>query len=140
MRYIHLTASEVTYLETSHRRGSNQIERRRSQCLLLSSQGYCLKELVSIFNVRYATVLDWFNSWERLGRESIPIQGRRGRKSKFAGLDQRLVTDGVQQYNRNLKAAVACLEKELGIKVSKRTLPRFLKTGPLHLPPDTPQP
>lgn len=140
MRYIKLREEEKAYLEEHYHYGANQIERRRSQCLLLSHQGYCINELMAIFGVRYATVLDWFNNWEREGKASISIKTGRGQKRKLAGIDSTVLQDRVEKHSRDLKAVVAELKEGFHIQVSKRTVQRFLKTGRLHFSPDPPQP
>ena len=139
MRYIQLTEEERLFLEDLYRHGRKGVERRRSQCLLLSCRGHSVGELAHIFQVRYATVLDWLNGWEREGRQGVPVKAGWGRKSKLAGVDEHLIERCVQGHNRNLRAAVAALEQESGVRVSSKTLQRFLKTGPLQLPQDTPQ-
>ena len=127
MRYIHLAEEERLCLEELYRNGCNQVERRRSQCLLLSSRGYSIQELATIFRVRYATVHDWFNCWEQKGEQGVHIKAGRGRKSKLAGVDQNLIERCAKEHNWSLKAAVAAIEEECG--VSRKTLQRLLKTG-----------
>jgi transposase len=131
MRYIRLTEEEKTYLQECYHHGINQIERRRSHCLLLSDQGYKIKALMDIFDVRYATVLDWFNNWEREGKASINIKQGRGPKKKLAAIDSLELKDRIDKHNRNLKALIVEIKEDYQIQVSKRTVQRFLKTGRL---------
>jgi len=131
MRYIRLTEEERAYLQASYHHGVNQIERRRSHCLLLSDQGYKIRTLMFIFDVRYATVLDWFNNWEQEGKASIRIKPGRGSKKKLEAIPGQVLQDRVNKHNRNLKAVIAELKEDFQIQVSKRTVQRFLKTGRL---------
>lgn len=140
MRQILLTEEEKAYLEDRYQHGVNQIERRRSHCLLLSNQGFAIKTLMEIFQVRYATVLDWFNNWEREGRTSIGIQGGRGRKKKLSEIEGQDLEERLGRHRRNLKGLVAELKEVYNLQVSKRTVQRFLKTGRLHFSPHPPQP
>lgn len=140
MRQIHLTSEEEAYLEDRYQHGVNQIERRRSHCLLLSHQGFAIKTLMKIFNVRYATVLDWFTNWEKQGRASIGIKPGRGSKKKLSGIDRQELEQRLDKHRRNLKGFIAEIKECYQVQVSKRTVQRFFKTGRLHFPPDPPQP
>lgn len=139
MRYIELTEAEEHYLKDLYAHGANQIERRRSHCLLLSHKGYQIKELMLIFDVRYATVLDWFNNWEREGKAGIGIKPGRGVKKKLRQVAPRRLKELVDTHSRNLEAVVAGLEEERQVKVSVQTVQRFLKTSRLQLQADPAQ-
>lgn len=136
MRQIHLTGEEKAYLEDRYHHGVNQIERRRSHCLLLSNQGFAIKALMQIFNVRYATILDWFNNWESEGRASIAIKPGRGNKKKLSEIDNQELEQRLDKHRRNLKGFIAEIKQAYQIQVSKRTVQRFLKTSRLHFPPN----
>jgi transposase len=140
MRQILLTNEEQAYLEDRYQHGVNQIERRRSHCLLLSNQGFAIKSLMKIFQVRYATVLDWFNNWEREGRESISIKAGRGMKKKLSEIGSQELKVRLERHRRNLKGFIAEIKEVYKLEVSKRTVQRFLKTSRLHFSPDPPQP
>lgn len=140
MRQIHLSEEEKAYLEDRYAHGANQIERRRSHCLLLSNQGFAIKSLREIFKVRYATVLDWFHHWEFEGRASIGIKPGRGRKKKLHQLERRELEERLKRHRRNLKGFIAEIKEVYQIQVSKQTVQRFLKTSRLHLSSHPPQP
>ncbi len=140
MRQIHLSEEEKAYLEDRYAHGVNQIERRRSHCLLLSNQGFAIKSLMEIFNVRYATVLDWFNNWELEGCASIGLKPGRGMKKKLSEIDKRELEELLERHRRNLKGFIAEIKEAYQIQVSKQTVQRFLKTSRLHLSPHPPQP
>jgi len=127
MRYIKLTEQEQKELEHLYGNGSYIVERRRSQCLLLSAQGKSIGELTSIFGVSRLTITRWLDKWQA-GKAAIALQPGRGRKKKLAGIGQEQLEAYVAENSRNLNAVVAIIKEKHGVVVSKKTLQRFLKT------------
>src|SRR5688500_20216587 len=65
MRFIQDLSSEtLPLLQKIYKKSKYHRVRQRAHCLLLSSQGYTIKELSHIFNVDRITIYNWFNSWE----------------------------------------------------------------------------
>lgn len=127
MRYIELTETESRELSYLYKNSPYVVERKRSHCLLLSSSGKNINELCSIFQVSRLTVTNWFNRWESDKKAGVLLRAGRGRKKKLADLDIELIKEYVQAHCRNLNAVVALLKEKHGIRVSKKTLQRFLK-------------
>jgi transposase len=128
MRYIRLTEQEQQELKALYKSGFHLVERKRSQCLLLSHQGKHINELSDIFGVTRLTITNWLDKWEEGGLEGIRLQPGRGRKQKLAGIEQEQLETYVEQHSRNLNAVVAILKAKHAVVVSKKTLQRFLKT------------
>ncbi len=128
MRYIRLSEAEEKQLEIVYQTSPYVLERRRSQCLLLSHRGKSIQELASIFGVNRLCITPWLNKWESAGKAGILLPAGRGRKKKLAGLPPPQIEAYVQQHSRQLQAVVALLKEQHGVVVSKKTLQRFLKT------------
>ena len=128
MRYISLTEQEEQELKAFYTRGRYVIERKRSQCLLLSHQGKSINELACIFGVSRLTITNWLDKWEHGGLEGIRLGSGRGRKQKLAGIEQEQLEAYVESNSRNLNAVVALIKEKHAVAVSKKTLQRFLKT------------
>lgn len=131
MRYIRLTEEHEKGLSKMHKYSPYILERRRSHCLLLSHAGKSINELASIFKVSRLAVTRWMDQWEAAGLDGITHRPGRGRKKKLASLDRSIIEGYVADNARNLTAVLELLEKNHAVKVSKKTLQRFLKTGRL---------
>ena len=55
----------------------------RIHALLLSSKGFIVKELSTIFEVRRETILAWYNRWERDGIAGLSDAPKSGRPRIF---------------------------------------------------------
>jgi transposase len=139
MRHIRLTEQEEQELKELYKRGRYIIERKRSQCLLLSHQGKTINELVGIFGVSRLTITNWLDKWKQGGLKSIQLESGRGRKQKLAGIGPEQLEAYVAEHSRNLNAVVALIQEKHAVVVSKKTLQRFLKTERLLFPKGSPQ-
>lgn len=85
MRFIKdITALEKEELERLLKESTSFRERHRAQALLLSSQGYRITQLTSIFDVDRDTVSAWLNRFE-LNRTTGLKDGKgRGRPKKVS--------------------------------------------------------
>jgi hypothetical protein len=79
-RFISLTDDERDYLHFVKKSSSLERERDRSHGLLLSSEGYSMDMISSIFKISRDTVTSWFNRWDSLkidgGISDAPKSGR----------------------------------------------------------------
>jgi transposase len=82
-RYIKLTEEEQELLQGLKKEGLTERIRDRSHALLLSSKGFSVNELTAIFDVRRATILDWYNRWEEFGFEGLADNSKSGRSRIF---------------------------------------------------------
>lgn len=123
-----LTEQEEKELKGVYTSSRYILERKRSQCILLSHPGKCLQELTSIFGVSRLSITHWLNKWQIAGVAGIKLESGRGRKQKLAGIGQEQIEAYIEEHSRNLNAVVALIKEEHAVEVSKKTLPRFLKT------------
>lgn len=130
-RFIsHLSESEIQALEQGHKTGKSHTYRCRCKAILLSHQQWECYELASFFNTGPATIYSWLNRWETGGIAALGDKSRRGRPS-ILNVDRsdhvKLVNEVIDDSPRNLNKAMSEIEAELGVKMSKKTLKRFLK-------------
>lgn len=128
MRNIRITEQEEKELRALYRSSGYIIERKRSQCLLLSHQGKSINELAGIFGVSRLTITNWLGIWEQSGLAGIRLKPGRGRKQKLTGIGQEQLEAYIEAHSRNLKAVVVLIKEKHAVEVSKKTLQRFLKT------------
>ena len=113
-------------LQRLYRQSRHHQVRQRAHCILLSTQGYKIAQLIEIFGVSRKTLYNWFNSWEAQGVVGLYNRKGRGRKSTFNSdqIEQiRLLT---QQYPRQLKQVVQKVQEEWGISISTKTIKRVI--------------
>lgn len=132
MRYIILKTEEVEALEQLCKNSSNNMVRKRSQCLLLSHQRRTITDLSGIFDVNRRTIERWFNNWSQSGIDSLPIKPGRGVKIRLKGLEE-VIAEQLKEHSRNLKNVLTFLEKQHNIVICKKTLQNFLKDTGLYL-------
>lgn len=81
-RYIKLNEEDIAYLQKEKKKSLKERIRTRAHALLLSNKGYEVKELSKIFDVRQATILDWFTKWEK--NRKLSDSKKSGRPRNFS--------------------------------------------------------
>jgi transposase len=127
-KYIELTETEKTTLQAGHKNGKVQAFQTRCHCLVLSSEGYQVKELARIFRVSEISIYSWFKRWEESGIVGLREKAGRGRKPILGAEDLAQIKRRVQENAQGLKIARSLLKEELGREFSAKTLKRFLKS------------
>jgi|LakMenE27Jul10ns_1017307.scaffolds.fasta_scaffold01814_1 transposase len=102
--------------------------RQRAHCLILANQGTKVENLMQIFQVSRKTIYNWFERWESEGLVGLYNKPGRGRKPTFNSEQKAKIKEWTQQEPRQLKQVLGKVEDEWGIKSSKKTLQRVLKT------------
>lgn len=91
MRYLKLESLERETLEQCYRNHSKFHVRQRCQALLLSDEGWQVKDIAKLFKVRTRTVYDWMNRWTDMGIVGVMILPGRGLKPALSINDEDLV-------------------------------------------------
>lgn len=133
-RFIKLESSDRSVLENGRKNGKKSTFRQRCHYILLSDQGKKIEEIAEIYQVNRQTVVTWFDRYQEEGIKGLETKKGKGRPSIIKVDNEAHVTkiEGwVEENSQNLNVTRAKIENELGLKVSKRTLQRFLekKTG-----------
>ena len=127
-KFIELSDAEKITLQEGEKNGKARAFRKRCHCLRLSSQGYQVKELASIFRVSEISIYTWFKRWEAAGIVGLRDKAGRGRKPILRDEDLSIIKEKVQENAQRLKIAREKLKAELGREFSTKTLKRFLKS------------
>ncbi len=127
-KFIELEETEKITLQEGHKNGKTKAFQTRCHCLLLSSEGYEVKELAHIFRVSEISVYTWFKRWETGGIVSLRDKQGRGRKPILRDEDLAQIKQRVQENAQRLRVAREKLKKDLGREFSAKTLKRFLKS------------
>lgn len=133
MRYIkELTDTQKEELQIGFETGSSKRFRIRCQGILLSHDGYKIKQLMDMYKVSRDTIRSWFNRWESQGIVGLVDKTKSGRPPKLRLENENhveLVKNKVAKERQKLDKVRAELEQDLGINMSRRTLQRFLKSA-----------
>jgi transposase len=127
-KFIGLAEAEKLTLQEGHKNGKVQAFQVRCHCLVLSSEGYEVKELARIFRVSEISIYTWFKRWEKGGIAGLRDKAGRGRKPILRAEDLAQIKERVQENAQRLKIAREKLKEELGREFSTKTLKRFLKS------------
>jgi transposase len=127
-KFIQLEEAEKITLQEGHKNGKTKAFQERCHCLVLSSEGYEVKELAGIFRVSEICIYAWFKRWEKGGIVGLRDKRGRGRKSILQAEDLAQIKQAVQENAQRLKIARSLLKEELGREFSEKTLKRFLKS------------
>jgi transposase len=127
-KFVELAEVEKITLQEGHKNGKTQAFRERSHCLVLSAEGYQVKELAQIFRVSEISIYSWFKRWEADGIVGLRDKQGRGRKPILRAEDLAQIKRRVQENAQRLKIARSQLKEELGREFSTKTLKRFLKS------------
>ena len=127
-KFLKLNEAEKTTLQEGSKNGKAQAFRERCHCLLLSSEGYQVKELAQIFRVSEISIYGWFKRWQTIGIVGLRDKSGRGRKPILQAEDLPQIKRYIQENAQRLKIAREKLKEELGREFSAKTLKRFLKS------------
>ncbi len=128
MRFIKPLPYETqSLLAKFYRFGKKHETRQKAQCILLSNKGLTINELLLIFDVHLNTIYNWFNEWEARGLLSLyPLKGQ-GRKPLIGDDNGEVIKNLVNDNPKQIKKVISEIDEKLDIKISTRTLKRFIK-------------
>ena len=135
MRYITLKTEELEALDLLYKNSTDNMVRKRSQCLLLSHQKRTIIDLSKIFDVSRRTIERWFDGWEHRGMNSLEMVPGRGVKTRLKGYEVE-VAEQVELHGRNLKNVLTYFKQQHNIIICKQTLQNFLKGTGLYMETD----
>ena len=108
----------IDTLENRIKNHPSDVSRMRAQAVLLSSEGFNLKELTTIFSVYRQTTSTWLHSWEENGICGLMDDLRSGRPCKLS-LQQKLeAIDLVKQSPRSLKTVLQQLFEQSRLELA----------------------
>ena len=124
-RYISLSDDQRAALVLGHKTGKKATFRLRCQMVIFSDQEGKIDQIADILRCNRQSVVKWFNRYESLGIDGLhtaqgpgPPAVVRTDNRKEVDLIERIVEEHPQKLD---------VERELGKKMSQRTLRRFLK-------------
>ncbi len=124
-KFIELGEVGKTTLQEGEKNGKARAFRQRCQCLRLSSEGYQVKELASIFRVSEISIYGWFKRWEKGGIVALRDKTGHGRRAILQAEDLAVIKEKVQENAQRLKIARSILKEVLGREFSTKTLKRL---------------
>ena len=122
---------QIQELENGYRQGKSHALRQRCHIVLLKQQGHSSKHITSLkdYPKHQSTINNWVTQYEKLGIIGLKNKHGQGRKSILnPALHRQKVEEIVKSERQRLDYAKSLIEQELAVKMSKKTLIRFLKT------------
>ena len=107
--------------------GTAHLLRKRCHCLILSSEGYQVKDLAEVLGISTNTIYGWLNRWEKKGVVGLRDRAGRGRKPILSVVHYAQVKRRVQENAQQLRLARMHLKEDLERDFSEKTLRRYLK-------------
>lgn len=101
MRYVKLTSSERETLENGYKNHAKFHVRQRCQTLLLSDDGWQVKQISQLHHVRTRTIYTWMDRWHTIGLVGLMILPGRGVKPKLSVENQSMVAK-VKKKRKNV--------------------------------------
>ncbi len=131
MLYIStLPDEEKQTLEAGQKQGKKAYFRNRCQCILLSYNGFEVKELAAIYHTRTRTIYDWLHRYEQDGFLGLKIKTGRGLKAPLKDISPQQVAEIQEQIKKNpqnLREVATLLSTNLGFTITKSTLKNYVK-------------
>jgi transposase len=128
MRYIQLTSAQRSMLARIRRESIKSQVRDRAFCILLSDQSQSIPTLSQAFDVYHNTIRNWFNAFENDSLVGLYDEPGRGSKSKLQPQHKSSVIAFVEARPQDLDYAVYKIAEHFGLRVSRWTVQRFLKS------------
>ncbi len=129
MRYIAKLSTDSKRLLTRLSKHSRFYRvRQRAHCILLSSNGKSVSELIDIFQVERATIYSWFNAFEQRSFAGLYDEKGKGRKPTFTPQQQIQIKQWAIQFPKQLNKIRAKIFDHFAINVSHKTIERVLKS------------
>lgn len=128
MRFIReLNPETRKLLERIIRQSENYQVRDRAKSIILSYQGFSIKQLMEMFGVSRKTIYNWFTRWEDEKILGLYNDKGRGRKSKLSDEQKEQIKEWVKSEPKALNKILIKVEKAWNVKVSKETIKRIIK-------------
>ncbi|MGH8497761.1 MAG: IS630 family transposase [Methylococcales bacterium] len=128
-RVMPLTGKEQRELNKLMKEDANPRVRVRAEAILLSAEGYPIKEISLIKDKQVITVSRWIDQWEESKLDGLLEKEGTGCKKRRTQDEQREVEQWMDEKMPPRSAAEVAtrIEKQFGKKVSTDTLRRLLK-------------
>lgn len=105
----------------------SNMTRNRALAIRLSCNKFQVKQIATICNITMETVYTWFNNWEKDGFDSLLVVPGQGRKKLIDPSEYDEVLKIVDKNPKQLKIALAEIEKRMGKTISIYTLKRIIR-------------
>ncbi len=122
-----ISKKENEELYRSYKEDTRSRVRERSQIILFSNKGKTIKELVALFELTRQVICSLINNFNQYGVASLCDAQRSGCPEKLTDEAKKFVLKYLSKDSRSLNLILAELEDKFNIKISKRTLIRFIK-------------
>jgi transposase len=129
MRFIEDISQEtLSILQRIYKHSKHHRVRQRAHCILLSFQRSTTTELLKIFQVDRITIYHWFDAWESRRLAGLYDHTKQGRPPKCTQEQKEHIRQWAKAFPKNLNKVGALVTEHFGVRLSKQTLKRILKS------------
>jgi transposase len=122
-----LSDEEQKHLEQEYKTSDNHCFRQRCKMIFLKAAGYTLKQVATMMDTNEISVHNWLKRYAAEGIGGLQTRKGQGRKPILEEEHLSIVRAAVQQERQRLRQAQKIIEQNIGKKMSRETLTRFLK-------------
>lgn len=131
MRFIELKDDMKEVLVHRYENHKSATVRKRVQALILSSQYRTINEIIKATGMSRTTLYRFFKDWEETEFSekinTLFAKKGRGAKPKLDSIKEEL-PDLTQRFNGRTSVIIRVIEENYGIKISRPTLKKYLKS------------
>lgn len=106
--------------------------KNRAEAILLSSEGFPIKDLMKICGATHKTISGWIDAWKINDFDALLDAPHPGRPVKIMPSQEEEVIEMVKKNPRQLNATLEEINQKLDLSISKKTLKRLLKKKTSH--------
>jgi transposase len=126
-KFISLDSEQTFQLEQLMKNDSSARARMRAHAILLSSRGFSITEIATVFQVKFDTVSVWLDAWQQYGLSGLYDDPRSGAPQKLTDDELEIVRKLIEEHPRSSRTILAKLTDAIGKKISLSTLKRIIK-------------
>jgi transposase len=126
-----LTPGQLSELEEGYTKGKTHVFRLRCHIVLLKHQGHTAQQITTLkgYPKHQGTINTWVSRYEKLGMKGLKNKEGQGRKAILSeDVHSQVIREIVKTERQRLDYAKSLIETRFDLKMSKKTLNRFLKT------------
>jgi len=127
-----VTAEQVAQLEALWRHGPSPRVRMRAHSLLLSTRGWSMDAISTLYDVHRQTVSAWLDRWQHTGVTGLADRPRSGKPPRLTAPERTLALALIATMPHAPRQVLAHLTEQTGKTISRSTFKRLTKAARLR--------
>lgn len=127
-----LSVSQKKELTALFRDSPKPRVRMRAHSLLLSAQGWSIKQICQLYHVHYQSVSSWLDRWAKDGLAALPDRARSGKPPSLSDTERNVAIELLRTHPHAPRQVLARLLAHTGKTISRSTLKRLARSAGLR--------